>query len=51
MNRGDIFGEDKLFNNRKNRFSVKVSSLTATVYYITIFNFEKNFNRAFSDLL
>ena len=51
LNKGEIFGEDNLFFKRKNRFSVKVQSITATFIEITYQDFEKQFSRTSPHLI
>ena len=43
---GDIFGEDMLFFDKTNKYTVKVTSLKTSVYFCSIHNFQKNFNKA-----
>ena len=51
LNKGEIFGEDNLFFKRKNRFSVKVQSISATFVELTNQDFEKLFYRTSPNLL
>ena len=47
---GDIFGEDKLFFNIRNRFTVKITSIKATIVSIPASDLEKNFHRAWPEM-
>ena len=51
LNKGDIFGEDKLLFKRTNRLSVKVDSVKLTYLAISNQNFEKTFLKILPDLV